>query len=178
MFAETDSWGLNVFNGGDYLSQINETDYHIIRNAISGRRLVQMANTFSQNIQNTPSDAVIVQGGVNDIAQSHTFEEIQSAYLSMIEQMPPGRPLIIFTIGPVGGSPAVNPDEVMVLLNVNDWLRSIDFPNVFVLDIVPVVDPDGDNELDNGNPDGGHLNALGHSLLADAVLEFLSLIHI
>lgn len=174
VFAETDSWGLNVFNEGDYLSQINETDYHIIRNAISGRRLVQMANTFSQNIQNTPSDAVIVQGGVNDIAQSHTFEEIQSAYLSMIEQMPPGRPLIIFTIGPVGGSPAVNPDEVMVLLNVNDWLRSIDFPNVFVLDIVPVVDPDGDNELDNGNPDGGHLNALGHSLLADAVLEFMS----
>ena len=41
------------------------------------------------------------------------------------------------------------------------------------MDIVPVLDGDGDGALDHAISDNVHLNATGHLLLANAVMEFL-----
>ena len=143
-----------------------------------------MAPVFANELSaNAPCyQSIVLIGGVNDIAAGHAagaspVASMQSAMQSMVAAAGT-TPMIISTITPFGNSFFDTAQTRGWADQYNSWILTSNWPaNVQVLDVLSLLDADGNGVLDPdylSNADRIHPNGAGSSVVAQAVEDLVA----
>jgi lysophospholipase L1-like esterase len=145
--------------------------------AVSGQKLVEMADTFelqlSQHISDYGIDIAIIQGGINDISSDSVSLTMMEDAINEMAAIAKSynMPLIIVNVAPWTNAPSESAQNEIIMYNsaLDEGYQNI--VDLIVVDIYSLLsDPEASQNI---NPlysnDGIHPNAEGHRLIAQAV---------
>lgn len=161
----TDGWRLNeYFPGRDFVNR-----------GISGQTTIQMLGRFLQDVAGPKPKAVVILGGINDIAHGIPPNAIEQT-LNMIGDLAKAHGIrpIFASIMPVSGGVAKTcPAES--ILQVNKWLQDYCKREgfVYVDYFTALADANGQLPADVSD-DGLHPNARGYRIVTPVALEAIN----
>ena len=158
--------GDSVFEGkkepnvGFYLEKIMFND-HILNRAVAGSDLVEIKERLVQDITDHNPDYVVLQGGVNDIAENVNTQDITQRYQDLINETLnagiPASKIIVTTI-----SPWLSQDgevDYLTTASVNDWIRQQS--SHLQLETYMLLEDGNGQLLPEYSVDGTHINGNG-----------------
>ena len=170
--------GDSMTANGTYLNElnslINDPDWQIKNMGISGGLAYLMNERFSE-VTNSSAKYVLILGGVNDISQDQTEQQIKDALQAMYTKASTaGIQVVAMTIVPFGNSAVYTVGKETIRNNVNNWIKNNAIDVDYVVDIASVLeDPLDVKDLnpvyDSG--DGLHPNTAGYELIANTVFS-------
>ncbi len=161
----TEGWHLDQsFPGKPYINR-----------GISGQTTPQMVLRFHQDVVNLKPKAVIILGGINDIAGNTgpmTLEDIENNLAAMAEIATENGIKIVFcSVLPAYDfpwSPGQYPAQKIVTLN--DWIKSYAAAKgITYVDYYSAMKDDRGGLPSTLSPDGVHPNAAGHAIMEPLV---------
>jgi lysophospholipase L1-like esterase len=161
----TDGWHLNeYFSGRDFVNR-----------GISGQTTIQMLGRFLQDVAGPKPKAVVVLGGINDIARGISPQAIEDT-LNMIGDLAKahGIKAIFASIMPVSTEVA-KARPAAAIVQVNKWLQDYCRREGFTyLDyFTALADANGQLPADLSD-DGLHPNAKGYRVITPVALEAIN----
>jgi len=173
--------GDSVFDGKGqpnisfYFDKVAEGKYDVVNRAVAGSNLVEIGDRIAQDILDTAPDYVVLQGGVNDIAENVNTQDIIGRYQDLIDAtLTAGISednIIVTTIAPWYSQDGEQ--DYQTTRDVNHWIVMID-TEFMLLDASNILsDAYGDNLAPEFSYDGIHINGFGAKELAIQLYDIL-----
>lgn len=162
-------------------SQIQRMDVSLltapaINFGIGGDTLRHMAHRISEYHAKDKARAVVLLGGVNDLLQGRTPQDVAASLAQFRSQIPANTPLYVLALPPLraGTHPSLTSDFLPLIGETNRLLAKGCSGSCRFIDSTKLLADDrGALRSDFDAGDGLHLNRSGHSQLAEAVNHVL-----